>query len=201
MSYDTNTNTELLFAGPQAPWTQAAASVTTAQSLTASATGDAVQPYIRAFWWLYGRRNQALKLKAYGTLQAAATSTTCTFAFGSTTTGGGVITGTLNQWALFPAFTLGTASSQYNWVLELDVITLNVGWGTTSVSTQIYATGTLGVGLNVSTTAMSLYNTANTTVSVIDNSAVNYLYGSITFNAASASNTCQWNVAKLYGEN
>jgi hypothetical protein len=201
MSYITNTNTELLFAGPQSPFPAAAAASTSAQSLCATATGDAVQPYIPAFWWQYGRRNQALKLMASGIMQASTTATTCTFAFGVTSTGGGVITGTLNALYTGPALTVGTATTNFNWILTLDVITLNVGWGTTSVSTQVFAYGTFMIGLQTSTTAMSVYNGAPVTISTIDNSVNQYLYGAITFSTSSASNTATWQIAKLYGEN
>jgi hypothetical protein len=201
MSYYTNTNSEVLFNGPQSAYPAAAAAATTAQSLQTTASADAVQAYIPAYWWTQGRRNQALMLKMAGLLQVSTTATTITMAAGSTSTGGGVITGTLVPWWTGPALVVASATTNFQWQLDLEINTQNVGWGTTTISTQVLCTGRFTVGISTGASAASVYQTTQLNPSTIDNSVNNYIYGSVTFSTSSASNTMTMNMVKLYGEN
>ncbi len=194
--------TELLWAGPSVSYAAQAAVASTAQFLMPGATGAYEQPFIPVNWWQIGRRNQRARIELGGLLTGQATATTAVFTVGLATaantatpgTGGGVLCTTVA--ATVSNFAAG------GWRLQADMISRGVGYGTTSVSTSLLtdaqvsiASGTYATPTNVTSTG------APTLLSTIDCGAQWWVYATVTFSTASATNSCQLTRAEVWGLN
>ena len=217
------TQMEVLFAGPSAyqaagaataGWVQAAAAVTTEQSLVVGATGASgaagfVQPVIPAGYFQQGRRNQLIKIVANGIISWIATaSTTATFKFGFQTAVNGTTTTMANNTTLITSQVLpnqSLAQTNIPWRFEIELLATQVGYGTSAVSTAIQACGVGGVTTAI-TNAVGVVPPwgplAPNVTTTIDNTVNQFIYGSITFGTnASASNTCTMLQMAVFGCN
>jgi hypothetical protein len=194
MSFVSGSQTELVWSGPSASYAAQNAVSASAQFLMPGGTGAFEQPFIPANFWTMGRRNQRARIEIAGVLTGQGSATTATVIIGLATasntatpgTGGGVL-------ATSQALTV-TSFSAVGWRMTADLLTRNVGYGTTSVSTSLLTDGMLQIGA-VSGTA------APTLLSTVDCGAQWWVYATVTFSTSSATNSCQLTRADIWGLN
>jgi len=188
--------TELLWAGPSASYAAQAAAASTAQFLMPGATGAFEQPFIPANWWQVGRRNQRARIELAGLINSTGgTATTAIFTVGLATapntatpgTGGGALVATTA--ATVTSFAAGTG-----WRLTADLLSRNVGYGTTSVSTSLLTDAVAQIGTLVA-------NGPATLLSTVDAGTQWWVYATVTFSTAVTTNSCQLTRADIWGLN
>lgn len=194
-------------------WAQAAASVTTAQSLVtaqsgASGAAGSQQPWLPAGFWQ--RSGQHAIIKAHGIVSWVATAgTTATFAFGtsgSTPQGTTTTITATNTFLTSPVYVnQSTAATNIPWHFELDLLCTKVGVGTTAVSTSILTTGIGGLTTAV-TGAVGVQPIfgalPGSVITTFDASINQFMWASVTFGTnASVSNTATMLSCYVYGMN
>lgn len=184
--------TELLWAGPSASWPAAAAASVAAQPLMTGASGLWEQPFIPANWWQMGRRNQRLRIELGGVLTGQSSATTAIWTVGLATASNTIVTGAVTL-AATPALTV-TSFAAAGWRMKVDLLSRNVGYGTTTVSTSLLGDGEVSIGTLGSVAPQTL-------VTTVDCSAQSWVFASITFSTSSATNSCQLTRADVWGLN
>jgi hypothetical protein len=188
--------TELLWAGPSVSYPAQLAASSAAQFLMPGATGAYEQPFIPVNWWQIGRRNQRAKIELAGVMNSTSgTATTAIFTVGLATaantltpgTGGGALIATA-------AATVTSFAANTGWLLAANLTSKMVGYGTTSVSTSILTDVTGNAG------SVQLAGPP-TLLSTIDCGAQWWVYASVTFSTALATNSCQLTRADVWGLN
>jgi hypothetical protein len=187
---------EEIWSGPSVSYAAQAASSAAAQFLMPGASGAFEQPFIAANFWQMGRRNQRARIELTGVLNSTGGSgTTAIITVGLATapntatpgTGGGTLCA--NAAATVTSFAANTG-----WRFKADLLARNVGYGTTSVSTQLLTDGELSVG-GVQAVAPP------TLLSTIDCTAQWWVYATVTFSTAATTNSCQLTRVDVYGHN
>jgi hypothetical protein len=192
---------------------QAAAAVTTAQSLVVAATGasgaaGSDQPYFPAGFW--SRQKQHAKITAHGNVSWVATAgTTCTFAFGtsgSTPQGTTTTVTATNTFLTSPVYVnQSTAQTNIPWHFEIDMLCTKIGVGITAVSTSILSTGFGGLAKAITGAVGVVADWApmpGNVITTFDPTVNQFFWVSVTFGTnASASNTCTMLSCYIYGMN
>lgn len=177
----------LLFGGPQANYTAANAAATTAQSLIAQVSGNFQQPSIPAGFFQVGKTGQTISGRFTGIVTGQATATTMTLILGYASAAQSVAGTTL---ITGPALTV-TSLSNAGWEFDFEILCRGTGQGTSANSTVLLTTGTCSAG--------TVQGVATpTTVSAVDATAVNWLYATVTFSTASATNSAQLQKVTAY---
>jgi hypothetical protein len=197
--------TELLWAGPSVSYAAQAAASASAQFLFPGATGAFEQPFIPANWWQFGRRNQRARIDLAGVLNSTGgTATTAIWTVGLATaantatpgTGGGALVATC-------PVTVTSFVANSGWRLTADIISRNVGYGVTSVSTSLLTDAEVKV--TQPATAPTTVPTSGigppTLLSTIDAGLQWWVYATVTFSTAVATNSCQVTRADVWGLN
>jgi hypothetical protein len=127
MSFFTGTQSEVLFAGPEADYAAVASAVTTAQFLMTGASGDFQQPYIPAGFFQMGRRNQYIQGKLCGKLTAQATTTTAIVTIGLATAPNTATPGTGGGTLCASSAVVVTSASNAGWEFDFNILARNVG--------------------------------------------------------------------------
>jgi hypothetical protein len=198
MSFVSGSQSELIWSGPSTSYAAVNAVSAAAQFLMTGATGAFEQPFIPANFWQMGRRNQRARIEMAGLLTATTTTTaiwTIGLATASNTatpgTGGGALIATTA--ATVSSFSAG------GWRLKADLLTRNVGYGTTSVSTSLLTDGEVSVAS--AGVAGVVATGPPTLLSTIDAGAQWWVYATVTFSTSSATNSCQLTRVDVAGMN
>jgi hypothetical protein len=202
MSIITPIPTELIWAGPSASYAAQAAASSAAQFLMPGATGAFEQPYIPANFWQIGRRNQRVQINLAGLLTGQSSATTAIFTVGLTNLSNtATLAGGGGALVACSAVTV-TNMTAAGWRLQADVLTRMVGYGTTSISTSLLTDAEVKIGGGSgSVTAGAVGLGVPTLLSTIDAGAQFWVYATVTFSTASATNSCQLTRADVWGLN
>ena len=189
MSWYDGVPATLLYAGPPQDYPAAAAASTGVQSLVTGASGGFSQASVPVGFWQQGKTGQLVLGHLAGKVTGQASATTATVAVGLVSTAGSIASGTTLFTA--PAWTV-TSLTNVAWELDFKLVARTVGYGTTTVST------TLSISAVASfTTTQALV--APATVTTIDASVTQWLYATVTFSTASATNSMTLQQSILYG--
>lgn len=194
MSFISGSQAELVWAGPSASYGAVNAVSSSAQFLMTGATGAFEQPLIPANFFQMGRRNQAARICLGGVLTGQGSATTAILTVGLATAPNTATPGTGGGTLCASAAATVTSLSAVGWRMDVDILTRNVGYGTTSVSTSLLSDGIFQVA-GVQTTAPP------TLLSTIDATAQWWIYATVTFSTSSSTNSCQLTRAFVYGLN
>jgi len=188
-------NSEVLFSGPPANYTAAAAASVTAQSLVTGSTGNYQQPMFPGGFWLEGRTDQLVSFEFSCIMTGQASATTATFiaglaAGGQAGSGGSAL-------LTYPALTITSYSA--GTIYGTGIIQCRgAGYGTSAVSTSFLSSGTiLGTGNALQVTGCA----GPTALQSIDRTSNQWLYLTVTFSTSSATNSCQLASLVVRGEN
>lgn len=194
MSFYTGTQAEVLFSNPVA-YPAEGASSTSAVLLPTGASSAYQQPLFPGGFWQQGRANQVVTGLMSGVIsgQGSATTATLTLAL-NTANNTASSNATLGA---FPALTMTSFSAGPFWV-HFAIQARVVGYGTSSVSTQLVTSGAFWATGN-STSVFSLL--APTTLSTIDFSVNQWFSPTVTMSTNSASNTMTLQQLVIWGEN
>lgn len=199
ITYETGSQTEILWAGPPASFTTGGSSSTSLFALTAGATGNYQQPVIRGLLFQQGRQNQVITIEGFIQLTGQASATTFTVAIGlNTTAGQATISGTL---LTLPALTVTSFSSGGVW---FKTTTINRGFGYNGGSGTFTNLQTSGryqsqASTGSATTAQGIVNMTGLTT--IDGSLNQWITITGQFNTNSATNAATLNQLVVRGEN
>lgn len=203
MSFVSGSQTELLWAGPSVSYAAQAAASASAQFLMPGATGAFEQPFFPANFWQMGRRNQRARIDLAGAISSTGgTATTATFVVGLATasntatpgTGGGVL-------ATTGAMTITSfPSANGGFRLTVDILSRNVGYGTTSVSTSLLSDARVTIGGGTGVAGVTS-GSAPTLLSTIDAGVQWWVYATITFSTSVVTNSCQLARVDIWGLN
>jgi hypothetical protein len=202
MSFVSGTQTELVWSGPSVSYPAAAAASSSAQFLMTGASGAFEQPFIPANFWTMGRKNQRVRIDMAGVLNSTGgTATTAIFTLGLTTapntltpgTGGGNLVATT-------AMTVTSFPANSGWRLQADLLSRNIGYGTTSVSTSLLTDAEVKCVIPAGTTQVAGIG-APTLLSTIDCSAEWWVTLSVTFSTLVVTNSCQLTRCDVWGLN
>jgi hypothetical protein len=186
----------LLFSNTAA-YAAAAAAATTAQSLMAASSGNAEQPAIPFGFLEQGRPGQVVTGGAVGTVTGQATATTMVMAMGLNSTIGGNPTTTA---ILTTAAYTVTSFSNVAWELDFQINFRTTGFGTASVSTTPYATANFTLNPSAGAPTSSISDVVlGSAPSTIDASVTQWLWLTVAFNTASATNSCTLQQMIVYG--
>lgn len=177
-----------LFNGPQANYTAAAAASSSAQSLIAQVSGNFQQASVPADFFAVGTTGRKVVGRYAGILTGQATATTAIITLGFATSAQSVSGTSL---VASTAITV-TSLSAVGWQFDFDMLSRGTGQGTTATSSTILCTGTLSLA-----TLQSVC--APVTVTNWDATGRNWLYATVTFSTASATNSCTLESTSLYG--
>ena len=194
MSFVSGSQTELLWSGPSASYAAVNAVSSSAQFLMTGGTGAFEQPFIPANFWTMGRRNQRARIEIAGLLTGQGSATTAIFTIGLATASNTATPGTGGGALLATAAATVTSLSAVGWRLKADLLSRNVGYGTTSVSTSLLTDGEVSVATVQATGPPTLLST-------VDASAQWWVYATVTFSTSSATNSCQVTRAEIWGLN
>jgi hypothetical protein len=196
MSFLSGTQMEEIWSGPSVSYTQQAAASAAAQFLMPGASGAWEQPYIPANFWQMGTRKQRARIELAGTMgSTGGTATTVILTVGLTNlpntatlgNGGGALCAST-------AITITSLAAGTGWRFKADLLTRNVGYGVSSVSTSLLTDGEVSIGtLGASAPA--------TLLSTIDCMSLYWVYATVTFSTAVTTNTCQLTRVDVYGQN
>lgn len=184
----------VIYAGPPQNYPAAAAAVTTAQSLVTGASGGFSQALIPSNFWSPGSNSQLIEGTLAGIVTGQASATTAIITIGLVSAANSVAGTTI---IASPAMTVTSFSNQ-PWMFNFQITTRTVGYGTSAVSTTLLTTGTFDVQTGTVGTVSRGVCTP-TTVTTIDASAGQYMYATVTFNTASATNSCTLEQVILLG--
>lgn len=194
MSFVSGSQTELIWSGPSASYAAQAAVSSSAQFLMPGVTGAFEQPFIPANFWLMGRRNQRVRIELAGVLTGQASATTAILTIGLATAANTATPGTGGGALVATAAATVTSFSGVGWRVDADLLSRNIGYGTTSVSTSLLTDATGGIG-------SAQLAGPPTLLSTIDASAQWWVYATVTFSTSSATNSCQLTRADVWGLN
>lgn len=183
MSFYTGTQSEVLFANGFA-YPTANASSSAAQSLVAAASAKNQQPLLPGGFFQQGRTGQVAAVDFAVILSGQVSATTALFTAGLSTTSGNISGTTLVSSSAFTCtnFSSGTAMGR----ILISCFGAGYGTGATGTETNLWSS------MSVSAAGNSTNVTAAggpTNVTSIDFSINQWLYLSVTFSTASASNT------------
>ena len=193
---------ELLWGGPTVSFVAQAAASAAAQNLMPGGTGVNEQPFIPANWWQMGRRNQRARIELAGVLNSTGgTATTAIFTVGlnnapnsiSLGGGGGALVATT-------AITVTSFTANSPWRLTADVLSRNIGYGTSSVSTSLLTDAEVKCVIAAGTTQVFGLGPP-TLFSTIDCGAQYWVYATVTFSTSVTTNSCQITRADVWGLN
>ena len=191
MTYETGTQTEVLWAGPPAAYTAGGGSSTSAFALTIGSTGNYQQPLIRGLLLQQGRSNQVISAEGSITVSGTTSTTLTVTALLATspnqTTGSTLMT--------FPAFTVSSYSSAGVW-FKTTTINRGSGYGTTATATNLATYGLYLVGPNGASGVVP-----TTTLNTLDFSVNQWITLIGQFNTNSATNSAQLTELIVRGEN
>jgi hypothetical protein len=193
MSFETGTQTELLFSGPPSSYTAGGSSSTSVFALTAGATGNYQQPVLRGLLLQQGRNNQVFSAEGWIVLSAESSTTTFQLTVALATSANQTTGSTLLQ---FPAITVTSYSTGSIW-FKTTTFNKGSGYGTSSVATSLQTHGQLtAVG------ATSTYSViTNTLLQTVDFSVNQWLTVLGQFSTSSGTNSAQLLDVILRGEN
>jgi hypothetical protein len=194
MSFVSGTQAELIWSGPSASYTAVNAVSASAQFLMTGATGAFEQPFIPANFWQMGRRNQRARVEIGGLLTGQGSATTAIFTLGLATAPNTATPGTGGGSLLATAAATVTSLAAVGWRFKADILSRNVGYGTTSVSTSLLTDGEVSIAAVQATGPPTLLST-------IDASLQWWVYLTVTFSTSSATNSCQLTRADVWGLN
>jgi len=198
VTFDTGTQSEVLFAGPPAAYTTGGTSTASAFALTAGATTNFQQPVIRGLLLQPGRNNQLITLEGWVQLTGQASATTFTISVGLNTTPGGTsLTATL---LTFPAITV-TNYSNGSIYFRTSTINRGSGYGTSSVATNLETSGLYLGQLSSGSATVSPGVVNMTQLATIDYSVNQWVTILGQFNTNSGTNAATLNQVILRGEN
>lgn len=181
MSFYTGTQTEVLFSNGFA-YPAANASSSTAQSLIAGASGKFQEAVFPGLFFQSGRTGQVASVDFALLITGQASATTATITAGLATSSNNVSGTTL---VASSAFTV-TSWSSGSAVGKILISCFGAGYGTSSVSTNLWSSLSLnGFGNALAVTAAG----GPTNVTTIDASVNQWLYLTVTFSTASATNS------------
>lgn len=183
-----------LFAGPPANYPAAAAASAAAQNLMAGASGNFSQPYVPSSFLQQGKIGMSLIGSLAGVITGQGAATTAIVTLGLVNSAGS-ISGT--SILASEALTV-TSLSGKPWLLNFQSVIRTVGYGTTTISTTLLTTGTLDIGGSAVGTPVSSICTP-VSVTTIDASVNQWLYATVTFSTASATNSCTLQQVILLG--
>lgn len=195
MTFYSGTQTEVIFANGFA-YPAANASASTAQNLLAGVTGKFQQPLFPGGFFQQGRTGQVASVD-FSCILATTATPTVTFTAGLDTSAGTLSSGTTlvacNAFAT-SAWSGGTVHG------HIDISNFGSGYGTSSVSTNLWSTISL-IANNGSTTGGVVAAGGPTQLATIDFSVNQWLYLTVTFNASSTSNSCTLQQIIVFGLN
>jgi len=194
MSFYSGTQTEVLFSGPPANYTAAAASSSSAQSLVAGATGNYQQPLLPGGFWQQGRQGQLVSFEFSILLSCQSSATTTTIIAGLDTAANTIGGSTL---LTYPALTTTSYSSGSLYGAGI-IQNRGSGYGTSSVATNLLSSGWL-IGTGNSATVSGA--AGPTALQTIDFSVNQWFYLTVTFSTSSASNSATLESLIVRGEN
>jgi hypothetical protein len=174
----------LLYAGPPQDYPAAAAASSAAQSLVTGASGGFSQPYIPQGFFPLDKQGRLIFGSANGKVTGQATATTMVLTMGVATAANSIAGTTL---VASPAITM-TSFSNAGWEFDFKVVMRGAGYGVTTVSTSLITSATMTV--NNGTTAGITTQAPPNLVTTIDASVTQWLYFTVTFSTASATNSC-----------
>lgn len=184
MSWFDGVPLSLLYAGPPQDYPAAAAAASTAQSLVTGATGGFSQPYIPQGFLPMGKSGILVMGSCNGKVTGQASATTMILTMGVATSANSVAGTTLVS---SPAITV-TSFSSAGWEFDFKIVARGTGYGTTTVSTSLITSATMTT--NTGTTAGITTQAPPNLVTTIDASVTQWLYWTVTFSTASATNSC-----------
>jgi len=180
MSFFDGVPASLLYAGPPQDYPAAAAASSSAQSLVTGASGGFSQPYIPQGLFQIGKAGTCIWGSANGKVTGQASATTAIITMGLATSANSISGTTL---VAPPAITV-TSLSNVGWEFDFKIVMRSAGYGTTTVATSLITSAVFSVGsTNLQTTAPP------NLVTTIDASVTQWLYFSVTFSTASATNS------------
>jgi hypothetical protein len=188
-------NSEVIFSGPPANYTAAAAASVTAQSLVTGATGNFQQPMFPGGFWLEGRTDQLVSFEFSCVMSGQASATTATviagLAAGAQAGSGG------SALLTYPAVTVTSYTS--GTVYGSGIIQCRgAGYGVSSVSTNLLSSGVLfGSGNSLAVSAAA----GPTALQTVDRTSNQWFYLTVTFSTSSVTNSCQLQSLVVRGEN
>ena len=194
MSFVSGSQTELLWSGPSASYAAVSAVSSSAQFLLTGGTGAFEQPFIPANFWTMGRRNQRARITLAGLLTGQSSATTAILTVGLATAFNTATPGTGGGALCASTAAIVTSFTAVGWRMDVDILSRNVGYGTTSVSTSLLSDGIFQVSTAQTTAAPTLLST-------VDASAQWWVYATVTFSTSSATNSCQVTRAEVWGLN
>lgn len=180
MSWYDGVPAALLYGGPPQDYPAAAAASSAAQSLVTGASGGFSQPSVPVGFFPLDKQGRVLLGHAGGKLTGQATATTAIFTIGLASSANSIAGTAL---VTTPAVTV-TSLSNAGWELDFKAVLRGAGYGTTTVASSLLTSAIASVGSNLQATA------APTLVTTIDASVTQWLYLTITFSTASATNSC-----------
>jgi hypothetical protein len=180
-----------LYVGPPQDYPAAAAASAAAQSLVTGASGGFSQPSIPVGFFPLDKQGRAVIGHLGGKVTGQATATTAIFTIGLATAANSIATGAVTLVTL-PAITI-TSLSNVGWEIDFKAVMRGAGYGTTTVATTLATTAIASVGSNLQATA------APNVVTTVDASVTQWLWASVTFSTASATNSATMQSAILYG--
>jgi hypothetical protein len=197
MSYTTDTNCEILFAGPPSAYAAAGVSSSAAAIAFPGATGNYQQPLFAGGFWKQGRVNQTASLDIYATMSGQGSATTATLVLQLNTSPNSI--SSPSTLLSIPAITITSDSSAPLWI-HADILNRGSGYGTSSVATNLVTSG------------MYMYNVAGatnhvfgvvapTSLQTTDFSVNQWLMLQVTMSTSNASNNITVNTVILRGEN
>jgi hypothetical protein len=200
MSFVSGTQMEEIWAGPSVSYAAQAAASSSPQFLFPGVSGAYEQPFIPANFWQMGRRNQRAHIEVAGLLTGQATATTAIWTVGLATAPNTATPGTGGGPLCATGLATVTSFSGGGWRLKADILTRNVGYGTGAVSTSLLTDGEVSASTPLAASGVTAA-APPTLLSTIDCSAQWWLYATVTFSTASATNSCQVTRTEIWGQN
>ena len=188
MSWIDGVPATLLYAGPPSNYSAAAAALATAQSLVTPVSGNYTQPSVPYGFWQIGKSGQLLKGRVAGIVTGQAAATTMII-----TVGLNGAPNTVSSTAILatPALTV-TGFAAAGWSLDFETLCRGTGYGTASVSTSLLSEGNFQA-------AGVMTQTPPASVTTIDASVNQWMWATVTFSTASATNSCTLEKFTLFG--
>lgn len=198
LTYETGTQTEVIWAGPPVSYTTGGTSSSSAFALTAGATGNFQQPVLRGLLLQQGRNNQVITIEGWVALTAQASTTTFTLSLGlNTAANQAAFNGAGGTLLALPALTVTSFSSGGLW-FKATTINRGFGYGTSSVATNLETSGQY-LATGNSTTLQGVVNM--TQLATIDGSLNQWVTVLGQFSTSSGTNAATLNQLIVRGEN
>lgn len=188
----------LLYGGPTQSYPAAAAAVSTAQSLITGATGGFTQAKIPASFAEEGGGPCVVVGEYAGLVTASTAATTMTLNVGLVSSSNSV-SGTAITTS--QAVVINSVTAGLGWRFRFITVYRAVGYGTTTVSSSLLTTSTLFVNASTgtATAVATVAESVPLSVTTIDSSVDQWVYATVTFSTASATNSCTLQQTCLFG--